>query len=137
MKRMMLVSFLAATGCVYTRVDERPTVTVEDVIRMSAAGVDQGTLLARVQTSRMLEPVTADDIIRMKNEKVPDPVIQAMADAGPRPVTVIERPVYVPSFSFHYGYGHPYRYRWHPYTRYGYRPYGYYRPRPRYYHAPR
>jgi hypothetical protein len=135
MKAMLAALLVALTGCVYTRsVERRPTLTVEDVVRMTEAGVDQGTQLSRIYTSRLSRPLTADDIIRLKNANVPDPVIQAMAQAAPEPVTVVESPYYVvePSFGFHYyNYGyHPYRYHAHP--RYPH----YRRARPRYYHRP-
>jgi hypothetical protein len=132
MKAPLAALLVGLTGCVYTRsVERRPTLTVEDVVRMHEAGVDQGTQLSRIYTSQLSRPLTADDIIRLKNANVPDPVIQAMAQAAPEPATVVERPVYYvePSFGFHYGY-HPYRY--HDYPRYRY----YNRARPRYYHRP-
>lgn len=142
------VLWLALAGCVsYAEVDRRPLLTVEDVVRMNEAGVDEKTLLARVRSSRLSAPVTADEVIRLKNEKVPDPVIQALASAAPERVRVVERPYYVgPSIGFYgyYPYGYygswPYSYYYRPYYRYYPYSYGYhggYYGHGRYYHSPR
>lgn len=134
MRRVLAALFLGMGGCVSYPADTRPTLSVDDVVRLHEAGVDSGTLLLRIRDSRLSAPVTTDDVLRLKNANVPDPVIQAYAEAAPTRVTVVERPVYVePAFSFRYGYA-PYRY----YRPYG-RPYYYrhYHPRPRYYHRPR
>lgn len=139
MRIMLSALLLASTGCVYSRaVERRPVLTVEDVVRMHEAGVDQGTQLSRIYTSQLSRPLTADDIIRMKNAQVADPVIQAMAEAAPERVTVVERPYYVgPSIGIHYGYHpYPYRYGWRAHPRYHSYPHYRARPRPRYYHRP-
>lgn len=84
-------------------VDARPLMTVDDVVKMREAGVDEATLLWRVRGSRLAARVTADEIVRMKNAKVPDPVIQALAEA-----VVVEPAYYYSSYA-------PYDYDWPPY----------------------
>lgn len=104
-------------------VDSRPLITVDDVVKMRESGVDEATLLWRVRGSRLASRVTADDIVRMKNEKVPEPVIQALAEA-----VVVEPAYYYRGYASPWDYdGPPYHSSW--YWRYGapyYYPYGYY-----------
>jgi hypothetical protein len=138
-KAAWAVLALAAAGCVsYPPEDRRPLVTTDEVLLMQAAGVDESTLLARVRAGRLSAPVTADEIIRLKQGNVPDSVIKSLAEAAPPPVRVVERRVYVGDAWYPYGaYGYWGGY-WGPryYGYYGYPRY-YYRGHPRYYHAPR
>jgi len=143
MKRAWAALALLIGGCVSyaTPVDTRPLLPSDEVVRMHEAGVDENTLLSRVRASRLPEPVSADEIIRLKNKNVPEPVIKALAEAAP--VRVVERRVYYSDY-WGYPYGH-----WGPgyYGYWGPRYYGYWGPRyygyyghphsHRYYHAPR
>lgn len=130
---------LAAAGCVAYSVDPRPVVTLEEVERMTAEGVDANTQIARIRGSQLPKALTADDVIRLKNKQVADSVIQELAAATPKPVPA----VYVePSVSFSYGYSpwygsyypyyaYPYGYRFGYYPYYGH--YGHYHGHRRYY----
>ena len=59
------------------------TKLVDDVIRMSRAGVSEETIVAFVQTLRDRPAVTADEVIAMKSAGVSDMVIQAMIAEQP------------------------------------------------------
>jgi hypothetical protein len=64
-----------------------PTRLVDDVIRMSRAGVSDDAIVAFVQTLRDRPAVTADEVIAMKGAGVSDAVIRAMiVEQGPPPV---------------------------------------------------
>jgi hypothetical protein len=113
----ILVALASTAGCLgYAYpVDSRPLVTVDDVVKMREAGVDEATLLWRVRGSRLPAPVTADEIVRMKNAQVPDPVIKALAEA-----VVVEPGYYYRSYAPYdvdYYWATPYPYSW--YWRYG------------------
>jgi hypothetical protein len=118
MRRAWILALLASTaGCLAYGypVDSRPLVTVEDVVKMNEAGVDEATLLWRVRGSRLAARVTADEIVRMKEAKVPDKVIQALAEA-----VVVEPSTYYGyygPYDVDYYWAAPYPYSW--YWRYG------------------
>jgi hypothetical protein len=59
------------------------TKLVDDVIRMSRAGVSDETIVAFVQSLRDRPAVSADEVIAMKTAGVSDPVIRAMIAEQP------------------------------------------------------
>ena len=117
MKWMMSALVLALGGCSTTSVEAEPPplLTVDDVIRMHEAGEAPATMVARVQASRLPVPLSDDDVVRLKDHRVPDEVVRAM---GAAPTPVVERSLDVaPTFSYHddgYHQAYPYRYGWHP-----------------------
>ncbi len=92
---------------------------VDDVVRMSQAGVSEETIVSFVHNARGRFDVSADDVIAMTNANVSKSVIRAVVDesaarnngryADGRSTTVVVSPGY-------YGY---------PYYGYGYSPYYY------------
>lgn len=139
MKRAWAALALAWAGCVtYYPEDRRPLLTPDEVVRMHEAGVDENTLLSRVRASRLAAPVSADEVIQLKNRNVPDAVIKALAEAAP--ARTVERRVFVgdPYYPYgpygYYGYWGPRYWGWYGY--YGY-PYYHHSHSHRYYHAPR
>jgi hypothetical protein len=59
--------------------------TVDEVIAMSRAGVDQQLITNYVTTSGMSAPITAQDVIYLHQQGVADPVIVAMQTPPPPP----------------------------------------------------
>jgi hypothetical protein len=59
--------------------------TVDEVIAMSRAGVDQQLITNYVATSGMSAPITAQDVIYLHQQGVADPVIVAMQTPPPPP----------------------------------------------------
>ncbi|HUQ99605.1 MAG TPA: hypothetical protein VM166_09130 [Gemmatimonadaceae bacterium] len=66
---------------VASRENDRATV-IDDVIRMSKAGVDDEAIIKFVRESRNLYVVDADVIIALTDAKVSKPVLEAVMDEG-------------------------------------------------------
>jgi hypothetical protein len=64
-----------------TREHDRTTV-IDDVIRMTKAGVDDDAIIKFVRESRNLYVVDADVIIALTDAKVSKPVLEAVMDEG-------------------------------------------------------
>lgn len=75
--------------------------TMDEVISMSRAGVDQQLIVNYVTTSGVARPVTAQDVIYLHQQGVASPVIQAM-QTPPAPVAATAAPVIVEEVH-HYG----------------------------------
>lgn len=106
--RAALVVVLALAAAPLFAIDgqqQRPASLVDDVIRMTKAGVDEQAVLAFVEKYDGKFDVTADDLIAMSDAKVSRQVIKAVLDeADERDGTVRERrevvvtPRYYPSY---------------------------------------
>lgn len=96
------------------------TVTVNDVIEMAHARVDEEVLINYIRSHGMVAPLQPADLVRLKQQGVSPRVITAMEEARPMAQAVVVgqpvQPVIVEE----------YRYGGYPY---GYRPY-YHRPHP-------
>ncbi len=83
MKRTLFVVaallFLVAAVPLFA-VERSQRTIVDDVIRMTAAGVSDDAILSFVQSSRDRFNVTADDVIAMTDAKVSKSVIKAVVD---------------------------------------------------------
>jgi len=93
-------------------------VTIDDVIAMTAAGVDEELIVNHVRAHGMVAPLQAGDLIRLQQQGVSTRVVAAMQEP-PRQTTqpvVVQEPAPTPVIVERYDYG-PY---WGP--RY-YRPY--------------
>ena len=107
---------LSGCGGIYYR-DTRPVLTVDEVVAMKQAGVDESVLLAKVETSRVPGPLKASDIVSLKEKGIQDKLLEALVQASAEPPPAVYRSYY----------GSPYAYDfWYPY---GYYPYYYYGPR--------
>ncbi len=58
----------------------RTVIVVDDVIRMSQAGVGDDAIIAYVRNTRELFDISADDLIAMTNARVSERVIKAVED---------------------------------------------------------
>ena len=97
-------------------------VTVDDVVAMSAAGVDEQVMITHIRRHGPAQPLGTNELIHLQNHRVSPRVIQALQEpplmpAGPRPVLV--EPC-------HYG-PYPYGPPWPP-PHYYYRHYPHYVP---------
>ena len=96
--------------------DRTPVPTlIDDVVRMSKAGVDDEAIIQFIQKSDERVDVTADDLIALTDAKVSKDVIKAVIDYaderdGGRRESKRERVVYRPVP--YWGYGDPF---WDPY----------------------
>jgi hypothetical protein len=98
------------------------SVTTNDVISMSKAGVSEELVVTHVQTNHMTAPLQTADLIQLQQEGVSPRVIAAMQASPPRPVqpvvleqpgsgpVIIEEYHYAPYWGPHH-YPHAY-YRW-------------------------
>jgi hypothetical protein len=93
------------------------TVTVDEVISMTQAHVDEEVIMNHVHTQRMVAPVQAADLVRLQESGVNTAVIKAMQDSPPLPPpqygpgVVVEQPGPVIVGGYYYRpYPHSY---WH------------------------
>lgn len=147
MKRLLtaaaVLTFLAAAPLFALDTPDRNTRTerhdrttvIDDVIRMSQAGVSDDAIIRFVREEREHFVVNADVIIALTNAKVSKPVLEAVMDAGYSPearrdadrrTTVVVSPyvAYDPWFSpYYYDPFFSVRFGWGHYGHYGHRPY--------------
>lgn len=96
-------------------VERNQRTVVDDVIRMSAAGVSDDAMISFVQNTRDRFNVSADDVIAMTDAKVPKAVIKAVVDesnalGGRREASAAAQTrVYVAPYPYPYYYD-PYSY---------------------------
>jgi hypothetical protein len=70
------------------------TVTIPDAVAMTKAGVSESLIVTHVQNHGVAQPLSANDIIYLRNQGVSDGVIAAMQAPPPnRPVAVAPAPV--------------------------------------------
>jgi hypothetical protein len=90
------------------------TVTLSDAVAMSQAGLGDDVIITHIQTHGMERPLTAADLISLKQQGVSDAVLRAMQTAPPRPVgvpEVVHPPMIVEQHHHHHPFGPPYWYR--------------------------
>ena len=81
-------------------------VTIDDVVMMSGAGVDDELIINHIRANGMTRVPGPHELVNLKNNGVSTPVIRAMQEPPPRPRTetvVIERPAPVIVEQYHYG----------------------------------
>ncbi|NLE39530.1 MAG: hypothetical protein GX621_16025, partial [Pirellulaceae bacterium] len=97
------------------------TVTREEVIAMTNAGVDEPLIVNHIRARGMVAPPDANDLITLKQHGVSAAVIDAMQTSRPPQTTTVVReaaPTPVVVQEYHYGYGPPFH--GPPYHRYHY-----------------
>ena len=62
------------------------TVTYQDVVTMTRAGLGDGVICTHIRNHGMSNPPTSDDLIQLKAQGVSEPVLQAVMQPPPRPV---------------------------------------------------
>ncbi|HUT89640.1 MAG TPA: glycine zipper domain-containing protein [Thermoguttaceae bacterium] len=103
-------------------------VTIDDVVMMSGAGVDDELIINHIRANGMTRVPGPQELVNLKNNGVSTAVIRVMQEPPPRPRTetvVIERPTPAPVIVEEYHYGPPVYHR-PPYYHYRHR-----RPEPR------
>jgi hypothetical protein len=97
-------------------------VTVEDIVMMSQAGVDDELIITHIRANGVARVPGPHELINLKQQGVSTAVIKATQEPPPAPrkeTVVIERPAPRPVIVEEYHYGPPvypppyYRYRWH------------------------
>jgi hypothetical protein len=76
---------LLLAGCASLRIAEDRAVTIEEVIRMSKAGVGKDVIVQQLDATYSKFRLTSDDIVRLTEEGVDQDVIRAMVKSGERP----------------------------------------------------
>jgi len=100
-------------------------VTIDDVLAMTQAGVDDELIVTHVRAHGVARPLQAADLIFLQQQGVSTRAIKAMQEPPVRRETpvVIERPAPVIVEEYHYGppfWGpRPYYHRYHPYRQPG------------------
>lgn len=96
------------------------SVTMDEVIAMSQAGVDDSLVVNHIRSHGMIAPPQSGDLIALKQQGVSAQVIATMQAPPPQPRQVVVQPVTRPVIveEYHYGpgywgpgYGHHHRYR--------------------------
>ena len=121
------VIVLLVSGCAaFVTVNER-AMSVDDVILITKSKVDSEVIISQIDATRSKFQLTADDIIRLKNEGVEDDVIQYMIESDFAPERFPRDYGYSQSdywFNYYNSYNFPYS---SPTYRYGASPYNTYR----------
>lgn len=60
--------------------------TKQDVIKLCKANVSSVVIIARIKNSASYFDLSAEEILELKNEGVPEKVIKAMIEARPKPL---------------------------------------------------
>lgn len=117
-----ILAVASLSGCgIYGYRDERPVLSVDEVVAMKQAGVADEVIAAKISTSRVPGPLTAPEIVRLKDQGLGDGILEALVEASAAPPPVVYRHVYHhdPYGPYPYGYGPDlhagYRYGYHPY----------------------
>lgn len=76
---------MTVVGCSYIRVANERAVTVDEVIRMSKAGVDTDVIVTQLETTHSRFTLSADDIIQLTEAGVDADVIETMVESSARP----------------------------------------------------
>lgn len=127
----VVAAVLAAllTGCASR--PQRPPVTVDEVVRMSAEGVPPADIVARLEESDTVYRLSGSELARLKERGVPDEVLDHIQDTYldyERGRAYRSYPYPYPWWGPSYAYAYPYPY-WGYYGSW-YRPYPYHRHRP-------
>lgn len=95
-------------------------VTIDDVMAMTASGVDSELIVNHIRANGAAQTLQANDLIRLQQSGVPKDVIAALQTATPpEPRTVIAqpRPVIVEEHYYSdpwgWGWGHPYHHHYY------------------------
>jgi hypothetical protein len=101
---------LLVAGCATT--PRLPPLTQADIISMTKAGATDEDIIRRIDATRTVFVLSADDVVRLRKEGVSDRVVTYMLDTYTRAAVAEERRR-SEYYNFHYGfyYGRP----WHPY----------------------
>ena len=78
-------AFILLAGCSSIRVANERAVSVDEVIKMSQAGVDKDVIISQLETTYSRFKLTTDDIVRLTEAGVNKDVIQSMVESGSAP----------------------------------------------------
>ena len=96
--------------------------TKEDVVHMAQSGVGDDVIIRQIEAKGRFD-LTADEIVRLKEAEVSDPVVEAMVESGEQKVTEPVYHIHYTPYSFRL-YTRYYDWYWRPYLWRGrYRPY--------------
>ena len=113
MTRTLAIACAAAfmVGCA---TPPRPVpLTQADIISMVKVGVPDEEIMRRIDVTGTVFRLSADDVVRLRNEGVSDRVVTYMLDTYTQAVAAEQRRQDASYFDFYYGYyyGHPWH-RW-------------------------
>lgn len=78
----ILPALLALAGCVIHReYNAYDGVTNAEVVRLVAAGVSNEVIIAKIRTEGIRTPLSSNDLIALREQGVPDPIVSAMLNA--------------------------------------------------------
>ena len=114
MTRTLITLLVAAflVGCATTHHPRPVPLTQSDIISMVKAGMTEEDIIRRIDDSRTVFRLSSDDVIRLRNEGVPDRIVNYMLDTYTR-AAVAEQRRRDADYEFSYGfyYGHPWYHR--------------------------
>ena len=100
-------------GCATTP-PRPPALTQTDIISMVKAGMTDEDIMRRIDDTRTVFRLSSEDVVRLRNEGVPDRIVNYMLDTYTRAALAEQHRRDAANYDFHYGffYGHPWRHRW-------------------------
>jgi hypothetical protein len=114
MIRNLTIALVAAflVGCATTTLRPVP-LTQSDIISMVKAGVTEEDIMRRIDATQTIFRLSSDDVIRLRNEGVPDRIVNYMLDTYTR-AAIAEQRRRDADYDFHYGfyYGRPWHHGW-------------------------
>jgi len=100
---LLLSLSILVTGCKTT---PPPTpLTQTDIISMTKAGMTDQEIINRIDATRTVFRLSADNVVILRQEGVSDRVVTYMLDTYTRFAVAEERRQSAPPFSFSFGYG--------------------------------
>jgi len=118
MTRILAIAFVVVllAGCATPRPRPAP-LTQADIISMVKAGLTDEDIMRRIDDTRTVFRLSSEDVIRLRNDGVPDRIVNYMLDTYTRAAVAEQRrrdAVDYDDYYFRYGfyYGHPWH-RWY------------------------
>ncbi len=86
-----LVAVFVALGQQTARSQDSPAapLTNADILKMVSAKLGDGIIVAKIKSSACKFDTSTDELIKLKQEGVSDPVVQAMAECGAAPASAV------------------------------------------------
>jgi hypothetical protein len=115
MTRNLIVVLVGAflVGCATTPHPRPVPLTQSDIISMVKAGMTEEDIMRRIDETGTVFRLSSDDVMRLRNEGVPDRVVNYMLDTYTR-AAVAEQRRRDADYQFQYGfyYGRPWHHGW-------------------------
>lgn len=109
---MILAATILLTGCA-TPTPRPPPLVQTDIISMTKAGLTDEDIMRRIDGTRTVFQLNADDVVFLRKEGVSDRVVTYMLDTLTRAAVAEQRRRDQDDYDFHYRFGLFYGHPWH------------------------